>query len=241
LEEYCIFCVAPPKADFTLGRLEAAAPSNFAISGDWGRALPISRYLSANKAILIIWPQRFLASHRHCRYQRRSLENFKMKKVFFDTNFLLRFYLDDIPTQALKAKRMVQAAKKGEILLATDLIVICEMVWIMDSFDNLEKEVISVKITNLYRTPGVVVLNGDILPDALSMYITKNIDFTDAIVASAVNLTWLSSKTDMTFLLKKAESMRDSNVVSFSLARRFSKHSSINSSAPSVILFWIVE
>ena len=30
LEEYCIFGVAPPKADFTLGRLEAAAPSDFA-------------------------------------------------------------------------------------------------------------------------------------------------------------------------------------------------------------------
>ena len=40
-----------------------------------------------------------------------------MKKVFFNTNFLLRFYLDDIPTQALKAKRMVQAAKEGALLL----------------------------------------------------------------------------------------------------------------------------
>jgi predicted nucleic-acid-binding protein len=55
----------------------------------------------------------------------------------------------------------------------------------MDSFYNLEKEVISEKITNLYRTPGVVVFNGDVLPDALSIYITKNIDFTDAIVASS--------------------------------------------------------
>jgi len=45
--------------------------------------------------------------------------------------------------------------------------------------------VISEKITNLYRTPGVVVFNGDILPDALSIYVTKNIDFTDAIVASS--------------------------------------------------------
>ena len=62
-----------------------------------------------------------------------------MKKVFFDANFLLRFYLDNIPTQALKAKRMVQAAKEGAILLVTDLIVICEMVWVMDSFYNLEK------------------------------------------------------------------------------------------------------
>ena len=108
-----------------------------------------------------------------------------MKKIFFDTNFLLRFYLDDIPTQALKAKRMVQAAKEGQILLVTDLIVICEMVWVMDSFYDLKKEVISEKITNLYRTPGVVVFNGDVLPDALSIYVRKNIDFTDAIVASS--------------------------------------------------------
>ena len=106
-----------------------------------------------------------------------------MKKVFFDTNFLLRFYLNDIPTQASKAKRMVQAAKEGSILLVTDLIVICEMVWVMDSFYDLEKEVISEKITNLYRTPGVAVFNGDILPDALSIYVSKNIDFTDALVA----------------------------------------------------------
>ena len=108
-----------------------------------------------------------------------------MKKVFFDTNFLLRFYLDDIPAQALKAKRMVLAAKEGSILLVTDLIVICEMVWVLDSFYDLEKDVISEKITNLYRTPGVVILNGDVLPDALSIYVKKNVDFTDAVVASS--------------------------------------------------------
>jgi len=36
-----------------------------------------------------------------------------MKKVFFDTNFLLRFYLDDIPALASKTKKMVKAAKEG--------------------------------------------------------------------------------------------------------------------------------
>jgi len=110
-----------------------------------------------------------------------------MKKVFFDTNFLLRFYLDDIPTQALKAKKMVLAAKEGAILLVTDLIVICEMVWVMDSFYDLEKDVISEKITNLYRTPGVFVFNGEVLPEALYIYLNKNIDFTDAVVASSAS------------------------------------------------------
>lgn len=108
-----------------------------------------------------------------------------MKKVYFDTNFLLRFYLDDLPDQAFKAQNMVQAAKDGNILLVTDLIVICEMVWVMDSFYDLDKEVIAEKIINLYRTPGIAVLNGNLLPDALSFYVSKNIDFTDAIVAAS--------------------------------------------------------
>ncbi|MBW2450523.1 MAG: PIN domain-containing protein [Deltaproteobacteria bacterium] len=105
-----------------------------------------------------------------------------MKKVFFDTNFLMRFYLDDIPDQASKAKEMIQAAKKGALLLVTDLIVICEMVWVMDSFYGLDKEEISEKMTNLYRTPGISIINGELLPDVLAVYVDKNIDFTDAVI-----------------------------------------------------------
>lgn len=106
-----------------------------------------------------------------------------MKKVFFDTNFLLRFYIADISDQALNAKRMVEAAKDGTLLLVTDLIVICEMVWVMDSFYALKKDEIREKITNLYHTPGVNIINGEILPEALSVYVDKNIDFTDAVIS----------------------------------------------------------
>lgn len=105
-----------------------------------------------------------------------------MKKVFFDTNFLLRFYLDDIPEQSAKAKKMVLAAKDGSLVLVTDLIVICEMVWVMDSYYELDKKQIAEKMTNLYQTAGLVVLHGEILPDALAFYVAKNIDFTDAVI-----------------------------------------------------------
>jgi predicted nucleic-acid-binding protein len=114
-----------------------------------------------------------------------------MKKVFFDTNFLLRFYLDDVPTQAIKAKRMVQAAKEGSLLLVTDLIVICEMVWVMDSFYGLDKAEISEKMTNLYQTPGIVIINSEILPDALDIYVNKNIDFTDAVILCRRPAGWI--------------------------------------------------
>ena len=119
-----------------------------------------------------------------------------MKKVFFDSNFLLRFYLNDIPRQSAKAKKMVQAAKDGALLLVTDLIVICEMVWVMDSYYKLDKKQISEKMTNLYRTAGLVVLNGEILPDALAAYVNKNIDFTDAVIgaiAAKNNIEYLAS------------------------------------------------
>jgi predicted nucleic-acid-binding protein len=119
-----------------------------------------------------------------------------MKKVFFDTNFLLRFYLNDIPRQSAKANKMVQAAKDGALLLVTDLIVICEMVWVMDSYYKLDKKQIAEKMTNLYRTAGLVVLNGEILPDALAVYVDKNIDFTDAVIGSIAtknNIEYLAS------------------------------------------------
>ena len=107
-----------------------------------------------------------------------------MRKVFFDTNFLLRFYLDDVTRQSAKAKKMVQAAKDGALLLVTDLIVICEMLWVMDSYYGLNKKQIAEKMTNLYQTAGLVVLNGEILPDALAVYVDKNIDFTDAVIGA---------------------------------------------------------
>lgn len=119
-----------------------------------------------------------------------------MKKVFFDTNFLLRFYLNDIPRQSAKAKKIVQAAKDGALLLVTDLIVICEMVWVMDSYYKLDKKQIAEKMTNLYRTAGLVVLNGEVLPDALAVYVDKNIDFTDAVIgaiAAKNNIEYLAS------------------------------------------------
>ena len=119
-----------------------------------------------------------------------------MKKVFFDTNFLLRFYLNDNSRKSAKAKKMVQAAKDGALLLLTDLIVICEMVWVMDSYYKLDKKQIAEKMSNLYRTAGLVVLNGEILPDALAVYVDKNIDFTDAVIGAIAiknNIEYLAS------------------------------------------------
>ena len=77
---------------------------------------------------------------------------------------------------------MVEAAKEGALLLVTDFIVICEMVWVLGSYYGLPRKKISEKMMHLYQTPGVTVINGEILPEALAVYVEKNIDFTDAVI-----------------------------------------------------------
>ena len=72
-----------------------------------------------------------------------------MQKVFFNTNFLLRYYLNDVPSQAKKAKAMIEAAIDNELELVTDLVVICEMVWVMDSYYQLNRQSIVEKISNI--------------------------------------------------------------------------------------------
>ncbi|SPD74519.1 hypothetical protein PITCH_A2360005 [uncultured Desulfobacterium sp.] len=42
-------------------------------------------------------------------------------------------------------------------------------------------------VRNLYGTPRVEILNGEILPKALIAYVELNVDFTDAVIgASAI-------------------------------------------------------
>lgn len=99
-----------------------------------------------------------------------------MRKIIFDIDFLLQYYLNDIPAQAKKAKTIVESAVNGDLELIIDLVVICEMVWVMDSFYELDRESIVEKISNLHQTPGIRVINGDILPDALNSYFEKNVE-----------------------------------------------------------------
>ena len=120
----------------------------------------------------------------------------RMMKIFFDTNFLLRYYLNDVPAQAKKAKSLVEEAVNGNLELITELVVICEMVWVMDSFYELDRRRIVEKISNLYQTPGIKVINGDVLPDALASYLEKNVDFTDAVIGTSAisnNIKYIAS------------------------------------------------
>ena len=99
---------------------------------------------------------------------------------FIDTNVFIRFLTNDIPQKADACEKIFKkAVEKKEIIFTTDM-VIAEIVWVLESFYELEKEEIQPKVEKILNTPNLVCPNKDLILRALALYREKNIDYTDA-------------------------------------------------------------
>jgi predicted nucleic acid-binding protein len=67
-----------------------------------------------------------------------------------DTNVLVRFFTGDPPNLAAKARRLVQEADNGEVLLVILPVIVAETIYTLESFYEMErKEVASLHSCNL--------------------------------------------------------------------------------------------
>jgi predicted nucleic-acid-binding protein len=99
---------------------------------------------------------------------------------FVDTNVFIRFLTNDIPQKADACEKVFKkAVEKKEIIFTTDM-VIAEIVWVLESFYELEKEEIQTKVEKILNTPNLVCPNKDLILRALALYREKNIDYIDA-------------------------------------------------------------
>ncbi|MBA4393955.1 MAG: PIN domain nuclease [Desulfobacca sp.] len=104
--------------------------------------------------------------------------------VFVDTNIFLRYLTDDVPHQADAVEQLLQQAAQGEIRLITNSWVIAEIIWTLDSYYGLSKEHIQDKILTILNTPGLDVVDKDLVFQAIHWYNEKNVDFLDAFNAA---------------------------------------------------------
>lgn len=104
----------------------------------------------------------------------------RVREAFIDTNILLRYLLDDIPEQADAVELLLKQALRGEIALKTNAIVIAEIIWTCELYYNLPRGEIRNKVLTILNTPGLVVVDSDLLAEAIFIYVDKNIDFIDA-------------------------------------------------------------
>ena len=107
-----------------------------------------------------------------------------MKNCFIDTNLFIRYFTNDDPQKADRVELLLTQAAKGKIKLITTEMVLAEVVWGLESYYDLEKLRIAEMLKAILATPGLEVLNGKIVQNAIPYYAQQNIDFVDAYIVA---------------------------------------------------------
>jgi predicted nucleic-acid-binding protein len=110
----------------------------------------------------------------------------KPEHAFVDTNLFLRYLTNDVPAQANAVEELLARAVAGEIVLVTNSLVIAEIVWVLDSFYQQSRADIRDKVLAILNTPGLKVVDGDLVLQAIVWFAKEGVDFIDA-----YNAAWL--------------------------------------------------
>ncbi len=107
-----------------------------------------------------------------------------MNRCFVDTNLFIRYLTNDDPKLADRVEQLLDDAAVGSVQLVTTELVMAESVWVLESSYRLTHAQIAPLIRGILATPGMDVINGDLVGKALVMYELQNIDFVDAYIAA---------------------------------------------------------
>jgi predicted nucleic-acid-binding protein len=100
-----------------------------------------------------------------------------------DTNVLVRYLTQDDPRQAALAGREIEgAARKGEKLLVQPL-VLCELVWILESAYEVRKGELLAVLERILRTAQFDIAEKDVVWRSLADYRAGKGDFADYFLA----------------------------------------------------------
>lgn len=102
-----------------------------------------------------------------------------MRTVLIDSNFLLRFLLNDIPSQAEETTRYLERAERREIKILVPQIVIFEIAFVLMKVYKLKKVEVIKLIKTLVSNPYLEVPERRIILEGLNLYAEKNVDFID--------------------------------------------------------------
>ena len=107
-----------------------------------------------------------------------------MNRCFVDTNLFIRYLTNDDPILADRVELLLDGAATGSAQLVTTELVMAESVWVLESSYHLDHAQIAPLIRGILATPGMEVINGDLVGKALVIYELQNIDFVDAYIAA---------------------------------------------------------
>ncbi len=105
--------------------------------------------------------------------------------IGLDTNILVRYLTQDDPDQARKATHEIEKGlSAGQLFFIAD-IVLCELVWVLETaYQYYRREIVPV-LENILRTKQFQFENKDLLWKSLADYRNKKGDFADHLIGRA--------------------------------------------------------
>lgn len=105
-----------------------------------------------------------------------------MYKAFIDTNILIRLIVKDDDIKRKACEKLLEKAKRKEVILYILPIAIIEIVWVLEKYYKLDKKVIRELVEAILNTPELKCEMEYVFKKAIKSYEEKNIKFADAVM-----------------------------------------------------------
>ena len=99
-----------------------------------------------------------------------------------DTNVLVRYLVWDDEQQARKAERYIEQAIKTDKKCFINLVVLCELVWVLEAAYKFKRDEISRVIDMMLKTKQFEIEKRDVVKRALKEYKEGRADFADYLI-----------------------------------------------------------
>lgn len=105
-----------------------------------------------------------------------------MYKAFIDTNILIRILVKDDDIKRKVCEKLLEKAKRKEVILYILPVAIIEIVWVLEKYYKLDKNVIRELVEAILNTPELKCEMEGVFKEAIKSYEEKNIKFADAVM-----------------------------------------------------------
>ena len=102
--------------------------------------------------------------------------------IALDTNVLVRYVVQDDPEQAAPAARFIEDRCTAEEPAFINGIVLCELVWVLESVYELTRDEVTSILDRMLRIPAFEIEDFDGAMGALRLYRNGTCDFADALI-----------------------------------------------------------
>ncbi|MFO7865598.1 MAG: type II toxin-antitoxin system VapC family toxin [Candidatus Aminicenantes bacterium] len=105
--------------------------------------------------------------------------------IGLDTNILVRYLTQDDPGQSRKAVQEIEKGLSGGHVFFIADIVMCELVWVLETGYGYSNQEIAIVLENILRTSQFQFENKDLLWASLADYRNHKGDFADYLIGRA--------------------------------------------------------